>query len=218
MSLALAVPAATSAAPTSLKTKLGKVTVKRGQASLKPSRAGMKRIRARAHAAGSSLGKVPRCARRLELGGLPFPLLRDRGGRLAPVGYRGRKGRGARKLVRTIRCVLNTLLRPYELVFTYLDSVSSGNGAAACPLLIEAERIRVGGAACPGYIEENGAAVAARIPELVVVNFESLHKRAPGEALVILHRPREPVLLGLEVATRRYWRISDTSALFPPGR
>jgi hypothetical protein len=199
---ALVAPAAAGAKPVTVDTKLGELTVKRGEASLAVDPAAAERARVNAQSAGSSLGRVPRCK------GVPSVF----GAFAFLVGSRGK---ARRKLIRFFRCFENSFLRPIELTLAYLEAVTIGDGTGACPLLVEAERIRLGGAACPERIQAEGPALAHREPTLKLLNFTKQRRGAHGEAIVILHNPRDAVLLELVVAPRRYWRISDTGDLLP---
>ncbi|MGH2961584.1 MAG: hypothetical protein ACRDL3_05245 [Solirubrobacterales bacterium] len=140
---------------------------------------------AQAHAAGSPLGRIP--SRCMQ----------------------------RRKLRRKAVCLVNKLFAADIVAIAFLVGASEGEGSLACPVLIESERIRLGGAACPQRIAAGAQQFALRRPELVYLAGTGFGRRATAEAVVLMSHPREAALIQLAVTPRRYWRITDVSDLFP---
>jgi hypothetical protein len=120
-----------------------------------------------------------------------------------------------RRARQRIPCWIKHIIAVDEVVYAFLEGVVTGNGGRACPLLIEAERIRLGGAACPQRLEGAASELAPREPEVTYMEGSGLGRRATALAVLLLDHPRDAVLVELAVTPRRYWRITDVSDLFP---
>jgi hypothetical protein len=188
VAVAMLLPGTAGARTITTQTELGELMVKPDEFSLKLNGSATDPMRT-AHAAGSSIGRIPRCP--------------DRG------------RRATRKKRPPFGCVLKQFAAALVVVDTFLFEASSGAGDVACPLVTEAERIRLGGVACPQRVRAEAEGLAAREPTLSQVGFRTLRPGAHGEAVLILHHPRDAVLLELLVVPHRYWRLSDVGDLFP---
>jgi hypothetical protein len=151
-----------------------------------------------AQAAGSRVGRIPKCSKEIIRGVRP------------PFNRHERE-----KLKRFSRCLNNGPFRAAnQLVKVFVVALVHGDGALACLLLTPTERQRVGGVGCVARFQDVAPLFAARNPFIALASVQFFGKHRQGEYVVRFDNPSDGVLLELEVV-HNHWRISDTNDLLP---
>jgi hypothetical protein len=197
--LALAAPlshGAVSAQAGTVSLEDGAISMEITRSSVRLERSAAIEIKSTAEAAGSRLGRIPRCDQRL----------RDV---RPPLNKREKK-----KLDRLFDCLDTQVRRADQVVNAFLRAVVTSDGPLACLLLTPEERLRLGGGGCAPRIDAAAPGFAARDPFIQGAVIAIGNKESEAAYIVALANPPDKVLLELGVVNN-HWRISDTNNFFP---